>query len=60
MKAFSELTPREVLAVAIASEEEDSRIYMAFSEDLRDRYPASAKVFEQMAGEESKIGRAHV
>ena len=27
MKALSELTEREVLALAIASEEEDSRIY---------------------------------
>ncbi len=53
MKRFSELTPREILAVAIASEEEDSRIYSAFAEDLRERYPASARVFEEMAGEET-------
>ena len=52
MKNFSELTEREVLAVAIASEEEDSRIYMAFAEDLRERYPDSAKLFEEMADEE--------
>jgi hypothetical protein len=26
MKAFSKLTPREILAVAISSEEEDARI----------------------------------
>jgi len=39
VKNFSELTEREVLAVAIASEEEDSRIYMTFAEDLRERYP---------------------
>ena len=49
MKSFSELTPREILALAISSEEEDARIYMAFAEDLRERYPASAKVFEEMA-----------
>jgi rubrerythrin len=53
MKSFADLTPREILAVAIASEEEDSRIYMAFAEDLRERYPASAKVFEEMAAEET-------
>jgi erythrin-vacuolar iron transport family protein len=52
MKRFADLTEREVLAVAIASEEEDSRIYMTFAEDLADRYPDSAKVFEEMAEEE--------
>ena len=39
MKNFADLTEREVLAVAIASEEEDSRIYMSFAEDLAARYP---------------------
>ncbi len=39
MKTFAELTEREILAVAIASEEEDSRIYMSFAEDLAERYP---------------------
>ena len=53
MKAFAELTEREILAVAISSEEEDSRIYRVFAEDLQERYPASAKVFEQMAEEET-------
>jgi erythrin-vacuolar iron transport family protein len=57
MKAFSELTPREILAVAISSEEEDSRIYMAFADDLRERYPASAKVFDEMAEEETSHRR---
>ncbi len=52
MKNFADLTEREVLAVAIASEEEDSRIYMAFAEDLKERYPDSAKLFEEMAEEE--------
>ena len=52
MKSFSELTEREVLAVAISSEEEDSRIYMTFAEDLRERYPDTARIFEQMAEEE--------
>jgi rubrerythrin len=53
VKNFADLTEREVLAVAISSEEEDSRIYMAFAEDLAGRYPDSAKIFEQMAGEET-------
>jgi erythrin-vacuolar iron transport family protein len=52
VKNFADLTEREVLAVAISSEEEDSRIYMAFAEDLAGRYPDSAKLFEQMAEEE--------
>src|SRR6202048_3692781 len=52
MKNFADLTEREVLAVAISSEEEDSRIYMTFAEDLRERYPDSAKLFEEMADEE--------
>ncbi len=52
MKNFADLTEREVLAVAISSEEEDSRIYMRFAEDLAERYPDSARVFEEMAEEE--------
>src|ERR1700748_434312 len=52
MKKFADLTEREVLAVAISAEEEDSRIYMTFAEDLKDRYPDSAKLFEEMAEEE--------
>jgi erythrin-vacuolar iron transport family protein len=53
-KKFSELTEREILAVAISAEEEDSRIYMTFAEDLEERYPASAKVFREMAEEENE------
>jgi rubrerythrin len=52
MKSLLELTEREVLALAISSEEEDSRIYLAFAGDLAERYPASASVFEKMAEEE--------
>lgn len=57
MKAFSQLTPRETLAVAISSEEEDERIYLAFADDLRSRYPASAKMFEEMASDETQHRR---
>ncbi len=52
MKRFSELTERDVLALAITNEEEDSRIYRGFAEGLRDQFPASAKVFDEMAEEE--------
>jgi rubrerythrin len=54
MKNFADLSEREILAVAISAEEEDSRIYMTFAEDLAERYPASAKLFEEMAGEEKE------
>jgi len=54
VKSFAELTEREILAVAISSEEEEARIYMAFAEDLAERYPASGKVFEEMAEEETR------
>jgi rubrerythrin len=52
MKALSELTEREVLALAIASEEEDSRIYQSFADRLRPEFKASAGVFDDMALEE--------
>ncbi|NVN87942.1 MAG: rubrerythrin [Rhodopseudomonas sp.] len=58
MKAFSDLTEREILAVAIAAEEEDSRIYLSFAEDLAERYPDSAKVFTEMANQEK--GHRHL
>jgi rubrerythrin len=58
MKAFSELTEREVLAVAISGEEEDSRIYSSFAEDLAERYPDSARLFSEMAEEEK--GHRHL
>ncbi len=53
MRNFSELTEREVLALAIANEEEDNRIYTDIAEGLRAEYPASAHVFTEMAEEES-------
>jgi rubrerythrin len=53
MRNFSDLTEREVLALAIANEEEDGRIYTDIAEGLRDDYPASGKIFSEMAGEES-------
>lgn len=52
MKRFDTLTEPEVLALAIANEEEDSRIYINFANKLRDQYPHAATVFEEMAAEE--------
>lgn len=53
-KSFADLTDREVLALAIQNEEEDGRIYRDFAERLRADFPASAKVFTEMAEEESE------
>jgi rubrerythrin len=52
-KNFKDLTEREILALAIALEEEDGRIYGDFEEGLRESYPASAKLFAEMRDEES-------
>ncbi len=53
MRSFKDLTERDILALAISSEEEDGRIYMDFAESLREEYPDSARVFDDMAAEES-------
>ncbi len=52
-RSFSDLSDREVLALAIQNEEEDARIYRDFVERLRADYPTSAKIFEEMADEEN-------
>jgi len=52
VKRFADLSEQEILALAISSEDEDSRIYRGFAEGLREAFPASAKVFEEMADEE--------
>jgi rubrerythrin len=52
MKSFSKLSEQELLALAISSEEDDARGYAAFANALSPTYPASAKVFHEMAEEE--------
>ena len=52
VKRFADLSEQEILALAITNEDEDSRIYRGFAEGLREKYPASAKVFDEMADEE--------
>src|SRR5436190_1684671 len=52
VKRFADLSEQEILALAISNEEEDSRIYRGFAEGLRQQFPASAKVFDEMADEE--------
>lgn len=52
-RRFADLSDQEILALAISSEEEDSKIYTAYANRLRAEYPASAAVFEGMAAEEN-------
>src|SRR5690349_12333518 len=52
MRDFSDLSEKEMLALAIGNEEEDGRIYADIAEALRDDFPGSAKVFSEMALEE--------
>ncbi|QFU14942.1 iron exporter MbfA [Microvirga thermotolerans] len=51
-RPFDSLSEQEILALAISSEEDDARIYRSYAEGLREDYPQSAKVFEEMAAEE--------
>jgi len=50
---FRDLSEPEILALAITLEEEDGRIYGDFADGLRESYPASATVFDEMQKEES-------
>ena len=52
LKKFKDLTEKEILAIAIAAEEEDGRIYGEFADALRDEYPSTAEMFEEMREEE--------
>ncbi|MFC7609117.1 iron exporter MbfA [Teichococcus aestuarii] len=54
MKRFQDLTEAETLALAVANEEEDARIYRSFALRLRASYPASAALFDAMAAEEEE------
>ena len=51
-RPFDSLSEQEILALAISSEEDDGRIYRAYADGLRDQFPASARVFDEMADEE--------
>jgi len=57
MRNLNELSERELLALAVANEEEDGRIYADYALALREEYPSSAKVFEGMAAEENEHRR---
>lgn len=53
-RRFEELSEQEILALAISSEEDDARIYLAYAEGLREEFPDSAQVFIEMAEEENQ------
>jgi len=57
VRAFSELSEQEILALAISLEEEDHRVYSEYAHGLAENYPASAKVFTEMAEEETEHRR---
>ena len=52
MRTFASLSEQEVLALAISLEEEDARIYDDFADGMRERYPATARMLEEMRRQE--------
>jgi rubrerythrin len=51
---FRDLSEREILVLAISLEEEDARIYVDYADGLRDTYPDTAKIFDEMLGKETE------
>ncbi len=54
---FHQLSEQEILALAISNEEDDSRIYQTFAENLREDFPDTANMFVEMAKEENEHRR---
>jgi len=52
LKKFSDLTEQEILALAVANEDEDHRIYRSFAGALRGPFPDTAGMYDRMAEEE--------
>ncbi|KPF71019.1 hypothetical protein IP69_08020 [Bosea sp. AAP35] len=52
-RRFDDLSEKEILALAISSEEEDGRIYAIYAQKLRTDFAASAAIFDGMASEEN-------
>src|SRR6202521_4223097 len=53
-KKFRDLSEREILALAVSLEEKDGRVYGDFADGLRQTYPDTAKIFDEMREEESQ------
>ena len=51
-RPFTDLSEQELLALAISSEEDDARIYQTYAEGLRDEFPGTARLFDDMAAQE--------
>jgi len=47
-RSFSDLGEKEVLALAISLEEEDSRIYRDYAERMKEKYPETASILQTM------------
>ncbi|MFS8035829.1 iron exporter MbfA [Xanthobacter sp. AM11] len=57
-RRFSDLSEKEILALAVSSEEDDARIYADYAEALRPTFPDTAKIFEAMSAQETGHKRA--
>src|SRR5262249_7309438 len=56
-RSFNNLDEREILALAIAAEEEDGKIYGAYAERVKADYPSTGTILEEMREEESEHRR---
>ena len=48
-RLFTDLEERDVLALAISLEEEDSRIYRDYAERMKEKYPETASILRSMS-----------
>ena len=51
-RSFKDLSPSEVLALAISLEEDDARIYGDFASRLKEAFPSTGEMLEKMRDEE--------
>ncbi len=56
-KKYHDLSDKEVLALAIYAEEEDSRIYQQYASYFLKEFPETALLFQQMSDEENEHRR---
>src|SRR5947199_761376 len=54
MRSFDTLTEQEILALAVALEEEDARVYDDFADGLKQDHPEQAEKFKQLRREEDE------
>ncbi|MGH7727439.1 MAG: ferritin family protein [Vulcanimicrobiaceae bacterium] len=53
-RRFEDLSDLEILAIAINNEEEAARTYRSFADSLQSGFPDSARLFTEMAAEETE------